>query len=156
MLNRPGHFLSILWIGLVAGTLDITDNLIFVSFRGITSPMVFKFIASGLIGVNGARAGGTAAIVLGVVIHFAIALTWTALFYFAATKLSMLTRRPVLSGLVYGAFVYLFMNFVVLPLTRIPPRPVTFASRLNGVLAILLFIGLTNSFLTRRVLARTA
>jgi hypothetical protein len=49
----------------------------------------------------------------------------------------------------------LFMNFVVLPLTRVPHRPVTLASRINGVLAILLFIGLTISFLTRRALART-
>ena len=27
---------SILWIGLVAGTLDITENLVFNLFRGIT------------------------------------------------------------------------------------------------------------------------
>jgi uncharacterized membrane protein YagU involved in acid resistance len=155
MASRPVHLLSTLWIGLVAGTLDITDNLIVNSFRGITPPMVFKFIASGLIGVNAARADGAASIALGVVIHFAIALTWTAIFYMAATKLSILIRRPVVSGLVYGVFVYLFMNFVVLPLTRVPHRPVTLASRINGVLAILLFIGLTISFLTRRALART-
>jgi hypothetical protein len=33
---------------------------------------------------------------------------------------SRFSRRPVLSGLLYGGAVYLFMNFVVLPLSRVP------------------------------------
>jgi hypothetical protein len=125
--------------------------LIVNSFCGITPPMVFKFIASGLIGVNAARADGAASIALGVVIHFAIALTWTAIFYMAATKLSILIRRPVVSGFICGAFVY----FVVLPLTRVPIVRSRSPRASTGVLAILLFIGLTISFLTRRTLART-
>ncbi len=36
--------------GLVAGTLDITDNLVFNQLRGITPWRVFQYIASGLIG----------------------------------------------------------------------------------------------------------
>ncbi len=64
----------------------------------------------------------------------------------------VLSRRPVISGLLYGALVYLFMNLIVLPLTRLPhaPRAVTIASRINGVLALLLFIGLTISLMVRR------
>ena len=105
-------FATLLWIGLFAGSLDIIDNLIFNQLRGITPEMVFRYIASGLIGVKAARAGGLASVVLGVAIHYTIALTWTAVFYVASRKLATLSRRPVISGLVYGGAIYLFMNFL--------------------------------------------
>ena len=156
MRNRIRTLVALFWIGLVAGTLDITDNLIFNAFRGITPAMVFRFIASGLIGVGAARSYGAASIALGVAMHFFIALFWTSLFYLLSRKLDFLTRRPVLGGLIYGAFVYLFMNYVAVPLSRVPlrPAPVTLPTRINAVLAILLFIGLTISLLTRKALPR--
>jgi hypothetical protein len=40
---------TILWIGVVAGTLDITENIVFNAFRGITPWRIFQFIAGGLI-----------------------------------------------------------------------------------------------------------
>jgi len=43
---------TILWIGLVAGTLDITENLVFSQLRGVTPWRVFQYIASGLIGTS--------------------------------------------------------------------------------------------------------
>ncbi|MHB8542285.1 MAG: hypothetical protein ACYDCD_15290 [Candidatus Acidiferrales bacterium] len=75
--KRPNAIWLILWIGLLAGTLDITDNLIFNALRGITPRMVFQFIASGLIGRK-AFGAGFASVVLGVILHYVIALTWTA------------------------------------------------------------------------------
>ena len=92
---------TILWIGLVAGTLDITENIIFNAFREITPWRIFQYIASGLLGRQAFQMGWTA-VGLGVAIHYAIALTWTAIFYIAATRFAMLTRRPILSGLIYG------------------------------------------------------
>jgi hypothetical protein len=141
----------ILRVGLIAGTLDITDNLIFNQLRGITPGMVFHYIASGLIGTR-AFEMGFAAVVLGVAIHYAIALGWTGVFYAASRKFPILTRRPVISGLLYGIAVYLIMNLVVLPLTRVPhsEKAMTLASRINGVLAVMLFMGLTISLLVRR------
>src|SRR5258708_37671997 len=102
MTSKIKSLVTILGIGLFAGTLDITDNLIFNQLRGSPPKMVFRYIASGLIGVKAARAGGTASLVLGVAIHYTIALIWTGVFYAASRKLAILTRRPVLSGLVYG------------------------------------------------------
>jgi len=156
MRTKSRTLIAIFWIGLVAGTLDIADNLIFNAFRGITPPMVFRFIASGLIGADAARSYGLTSIALGGAIHFFIALFWTIVFYLLSRKLDFLIRRPVLGGLLYGAFVYLFMNFVIVPLSRVPPRPAaaTLPARINAVLAILLFIGLTISLLTRRYLSR--
>ena len=148
---------TILWIGLVAGTLDITENLVFNHFRGISPWRVFQYIASGLIGMKSFQLG-LASVALGVLIHYTIALFWTGVFYTASRKFSILVRRPVICGLLYGVVVYLVMNFVILPLSQVPPRPaaVTLPSRINAVLALLLFIGLTISLLTRRSITRAS
>jgi hypothetical protein len=119
-------------VGLIAGTLDIADSLIFNAFRGITPGMIFQYIASGLVGLR-AFHWGSASVALGVVIHYFVALTWTAVFYLASRRFAILSRRPVISGLLYGVAVYLFMNLVALPLSGVP-RPVkavTLASRFN-------------------------
>ncbi len=148
---RPRPWAAILRIGLVAGTFDITENLVFNAFRSITPKMVFQYIASGLIGMTSFKIG-YASVALGVVIHYCIALAWTGIFYGLSRKFTALVRRPVASGLVFGALVYLIMNLVVLPMTRVPvsPRAMTLASRVNGVLALLVCIGLTVSLLVRR------
>jgi len=145
----------VLWIGLVAGTLDISENLIFNAFRGITPAMVFRYIASGLIGMHNSIAGGMASVALGVALHYFIALCWTAVFYAASRKFAVLVRRPVICGLLYGALVYLFMNLIALPLSHVPHAraAVTVASRINGVLALLFCIGLAISLLVSKYAA---
>lgn len=90
-------------------------------------------------------------------IHYFIALTWTAVFYVASRRFTVLVRRPVFSGLLYGVAVYLFMNLVALPLSSVPHplKPVSLVSRVNGVLALMFCIGLTISLLVRRSSARS-
>lgn len=149
--RRARKFWTVVWIGLVAGTLDITENIIFNHFRGVTMKMIFQYIASGLIGMKSFSLGA-GSVALGVAIHYAIAMTWTVIFYFLSRKLLILTRRAAISGIVYGGVVYVIMNFVVLPLTAVPhsTKAITLASRVSGVLALLLCIGLTISLLTRK------
>jgi hypothetical protein len=156
-MSRIGKSLwTIFWIGLVAGTLDITENIVFNAFRGITPWRIFQYIASGLLGKHSLQMGRTS-VGLGIAIHYAIALGWTAIFYIAATKFVALTWRPILSGLVYGVIVYLVMNFLVLPMTAVPRRPtaVTLVSRVNAVLALMFCIGLPIALLVRRSKAET-
>ena len=88
---------------------------------------------------------------LGLAIHYTITLFWSALFLLAATRVPFLTRRAILSGLVYGGLIYVLMNFVVLPLTRLPPRTHHLAPAvlLNGVLALMLFMGLPIALIAR-------
>jgi hypothetical protein len=144
---------TILWIGLVAGTLDIAENLVFSQVRGVTPWRVFQYIASGLMGRQ-AFESGWASVLLGIGLHYIIALIWTAVFYVMARKFAIIMRRPVLSGLLYGAVVYLIMNFIIVPLSGVPHplRPVTLVSRINAVLALLICIGLPISLLMRKTL----
>jgi len=142
---------AVLRIGLIAGTLDIGENIAFNAFRHITPVQIFQYIASGLTGAWAFHAGA-ASVTLGVGIHYAIALTWTAIYFVATQRMAVLVRRPLICGLAYGAIVYLVMNFVVLPFTRVPHARVamTLASRVSGVLALLFCIGVTVAVLTAR------
>jgi uncharacterized membrane protein YagU involved in acid resistance len=154
-LNVP--LAALLRIGLIAGTLDIGENLTFNHFRSVTPGMVFHYIASGLLGMKAFEMGFDA-VLLGVVIHYTIALTWTVIYYLASRKLPVLISRPVISGLLYGVVVYLVMNFIVLPLTGVPhsDKAVTLASRISNVLALMFCIGLTVALLLRRSLSAKA
>jgi hypothetical protein len=142
---------TVLVIGLIAGTLDMSDAIIYSHIRGVTAERVCQYIASGLIGMKSFSMGATSA-ALGLMLHYFIALSWTAIFYMASRRLMILTRHPILSGLVYGLAVYLFMNLIVVPLSGVPrPKgPPSLVSRVNGVLAVVLCIGLTISLLVSR------
>jgi hypothetical protein len=150
--SAPARFFLVIGIGLIAGTLDIGDCIAFEAPHRVTPAMIFRYIASGLIGARASHPG-QAPVVLGVLLHYLIALTWTTAFYLASRKLAVLTRRPVVSGLLYGAFVFLCMNVIVLPLAGLPPAwtGATPADLINGVLAVMLCIGLTISLLVRRL-----
>ena len=142
---------TIVWIGLVAGTLDISENIIFNAFRHVTPRMIFQYIASGLIDGKSFTMGA-ASVALGVAVHYTIAMTWTVVFYLASRRLLILTRQAAICGIVYGGLVYIIMNFAVLPLTRVPhsAKAVTLASRISGVAALLFCIGLAISLLVRK------
>jgi len=76
----------ILRIGLVAGILDITDAFVSNAFRHITPVMVLQYIASGLMGGTLFDSGLVSA-ALGIVLHYLIAVNWTAIFFVASRRL---------------------------------------------------------------------
>jgi hypothetical protein len=71
---------------------------------------------------------------------------------YAICKLGILYCRLIICGLLHGGAVYLLMNFVALPLAGVVHSrgTISIASRINGVLAVVLLIGLTISFLVHR------
>jgi hypothetical protein len=145
----------ILRAGLVSGTLDITDALVFYGLRGAKPIAILQSIASGLLG-RAAFSGGVGTAVLGLLLHFFIAFTASVIFYAAARNLAFLRRYAVISGLLYGGAIYLVMNRIVLPLSAVAkPRPVgPPISLVNGVLAVVLLVGLPISLIVNRGLRR--
>jgi hypothetical protein len=139
----------IFWAGLIAGTLDLAGACLVSWLRaGVTPVRVFQSIASGLYG-SSSFTGGAKTAVLGIVLHFFIATTAGALYYFASRRLSFLIDRPIIAGVSYGVVVYLFMNFVVLPLSAVARRPVPLSGRIIGMLIIIFCIGLPIAFIVR-------
>ena len=143
---------AIFWGGLIAGTLDLIGACVASWLRaGVRPVRVMQSISSGLMG-SAAYTGGAKTAALGVVLHFFIATTWTAVFYFASRELRFLIQQPILWGLVYGVVIYAFMNFVVLPMSAFPPARTlpTLSGRMIGLLIIMFCVGLPIAIIVRR------
>lgn len=109
---------AIVWGGLLAGVGDITFAFVVSGLRGVGPVRVLQSVAGGLLGRTAAE-GGLVTAALGAVLHFLIAFIWATVFWLLSRKLTVLVRHPVVCGLLYGALVYFFMYFVVLPLSAI-------------------------------------
>src|SRR5262245_53770080 len=106
--------------GLLGGLFDITFACVVWAIRaGVTPIRVGQSVASGLLGREASLAGGVTTGILGLVLHFLMAILMAAVYYGAATRIPLLVKRAVPCGLAYGLGIYLVMNFVVLPLSAI-------------------------------------
>ncbi len=110
---------AILAGGLIAGSLDILYAVVFSAARGVPALRVLQSVAGGLLG-QGAYEGGHPTAILGLFLHFVLALLLAAIFYGASRQLHFLTRHPVTAGALYGILVYAVMNLIVLPLSAFP------------------------------------
>jgi hypothetical protein len=133
---------AILWVGLLAGSLDGLDAMVSCWLRGITTLRLFQYIASGLLGVA-AFQGGLATGVLGCLLHFLIAMGATTIYYLLTLRLPILLRRPAICGPLYGIGVYVVMHYLVVPLSAAPPQPQpTLNWVLNQLFSHTLLVGL--------------
>jgi hypothetical protein len=78
------------------------------------------------------------------------AIGWTFLFYFAYQKATILQSNKILVGMCYGIFIWLIMNFVVIPLSLIGLRPFNLASASIQIAIHLFIIGVPISYLTTK------
>jgi len=141
---------AILRAGLIAGGLDALDGVVaFGLVLGMSPLQVLQYIASGLLG-RAAFSGGLPVAALGGVLHFLIAFVAAAVYVGASLRFSPLTEYPVALGAVYGVGVYLFMNFVVLPLSAVPPSAFSLVLFLNGIVGHALFVGVPIAWAARR------
>jgi hypothetical protein len=110
---------AILLGGLAAGALDILYAFVVYGplTYGVAPEQVLHSVAAGLIGRDAARAGGIETALLGLGLHFLIATLMAAFYVLLATRITALTRQAVLWGLIYGFFLYVAMNYIVVPLS---------------------------------------
>jgi len=134
--------------GLIAGALDLTQACILFGWRIPLS------IAGGLLGPRAVH-GGIATYVLGVLLHFFIALSFAAVYYAASRELVFLTEHPLVCGLFYGAAVEVVMGYIVLPLSALHARgPYELHDVIQGLLVHMVVVGLPISFSVWRFASR--
>ncbi|MCC6461874.1 MAG: hypothetical protein IT260_15470 [Saprospiraceae bacterium] len=139
-----------LFSGLLVGTLDISAALIQYSIQTGKDPLnVLRFIASGVLGAD-AFAGGLPTAAFGLLLHFGIAFAFTAFFFWLYPRWTFLAQNWVLSGLLYGIFIWLVMNLLVLPLSRVPQGVFSLNKALVAVLILVCMIGLPLSWLATK------
>jgi hypothetical protein len=148
--STPQYFKAIALSCLIAGTLDISDAFIFSYFyRGTLPTRILQSIASGVLG-RAAFTQGARSALLGLFFHYLIATTAATLYILASRRLP-LSRHPFLWGGLYGLVVYIVMNYVVFPLSKIGLRPIPpLIPLINGVAALVFFIGIPVALIARR------
>jgi hypothetical protein len=147
-MKRSQALRAIGFAWLIAGVLDITSAFVIAELKGMGSIRMLQGIASGLLGSR-AFEGGWATAGLGLIIHFLIALVAAALFYAASRRISFLTRQPVVSGLLYGIMVYVFMYWIVVPLAFATSRH-SISRDVIAVFVHMVLIGLPIALVVRR------
>jgi uncharacterized membrane protein YagU involved in acid resistance len=88
--------------------------------------LIPQAIASGLLG-RASFSDGARSAVLGVICHFTIALGAATVFYAASRTWRFLVDRPVVSGMTFGACMYVVMHLVIVPLSAAGPSRLSFA-----------------------------
>ena len=137
---------------LLAGTLDITTAVLY--YLGPSSARAASMLRGIASGILGARAfdGGAATALLGLALHYLIALIWTVVFVVVFRSLGALRRHRVLTGIAYGIIVWLVMNLLVLPLSNVSRGPFELRGAVIAAIILILCIGLPISLVIGRYL----
>jgi hypothetical protein len=135
--------------GIAVGILDILAAFALRGAFGAPPVRVLQGIASGLLGPS-AFQGGAATALLGLGLHFVIAFAAAAVYYGASRSLPILVRRAVPCGLAYGVLVHVFMNQIVLPMSRVNFRTPPWQFVAGMILIHMLFVGLPIALAVRR------
>jgi hypothetical protein len=143
--GRKSAFLAIAVGGLTAGTLDLTQAVVLFGWK---IPLV---IAGGLLGLQVVEDGGPAIYALGVLLHYIIACSATAIYYAASRRLGFLKEHPLVCGLFYGGAVELVMRLIVLPLSALHIKgPYQWDDEVLGLGVHMTLVGLPIAFSVRR------
>ncbi|HEV2680563.1 MAG TPA: hypothetical protein VGV14_08685 [Rhodanobacter sp.] len=111
-LNRPVYL--VVRATVVAGALDILSAATYAVVAGRNPFAVPIGIASAI--WSGAQKAGITAVLVGLLLHFAIMFVMASVFVAAAQRMRWITMRPVSAGALYGLLLWAVMNLVVLPL----------------------------------------
>lgn len=145
--SRP--LLAIFWGGLLAGIFDITQAFVGFGFVGAKPFRILQHIAGGVFGARSMQMGWTSA-AWGLVFHFSIAFGAAAVYFVASRVLRVMVEHAVVCGLIYGELVFLFMYFVVLPLTPLGPAQFSIVTYITGPIGHTVLVGLPIALCIRR------
>lgn len=137
----------------ISGTLDAIAGVVVFDFvlgqMGIVQ--VLQWIASGVFGKDAFTMGlGGAA--WGVVFHYLIAFGFSAGLFGVYRRLPVLRDYPVFSGLAYGGYIWVAMNFIVLPLSNTVIATFSPGVALTGFVWHMLLVGLPINLVVKRTL----
>jgi hypothetical protein len=131
---------AILYGGVLCGVLDAIAATTSFKFQGVPPIRVWQSVASGVFGDNAFRWGLKSA-AFGLLMHFVIAVGAATVFCLMALHVGVLLRYPLTFGGLYGIAVFLFMNLLVRPLSRVPKRPVTRTGVISQVMIHMVVVG---------------
>lgn len=136
--------------GACAATLDILYATGFWALRGVPPQRILQSVAAGLLG-KASFSGGGATALLGLGLHYLIAMAMAVVYALAARRIPSLLQHPWRNGALYGLLLYALMSFVVVPLSAAPrssaPLPLWMAF---SVAAHVMLVGWPCAWFARR------
>ena len=152
---KKNFWKTVVLSGLLVGTLDITAALVnFYNKTGKDPLIVLKYIASAVVGKEAGYSGGDKMAALGLLLHFMVAFIWTIFFFFIYPKLKILSVNRILTGFVYGIFIWFIMSHVVVPMTKVSGGAFNLKDAVIASLILVGAIGLPLSFIAYRYFKR--
>lgn len=141
--SQSKTIITIFGLGFLTGTLD---GIAAVLWNYITNPkvspnIIFEFIASGVFG-RAAFTSGSQMVVAGVFFHYLIAFLFSAACYLLYPILDKRIGNKYIIAVMYGIIVWLIMNLIVVPLSKIGFHPIKFQIALIGLIILIICIGL--------------
>ncbi len=122
-VQRPVEWLQVVVGGLIVAVADICfATTVWFSWDAAGIEKVFQTIAVGVLG-KASYEGGLQSALLGAGLHVLMATSFVVIYTLVARRVPALLRHPVALGAAYGAVLYVVMNFVVMPLSRVGRSP---------------------------------
>lgn len=116
-------FKTVLLTSLLVGTTDLMYAIISIYIGSGKFPyQMLNYIAGGALGLQTSMKGGTSIAFLGLFFHYVIAYLYTLFFFIIFPRLKFLSFNKYLVGILYGVFVNVSMNQLVLRLTMLPAK----------------------------------
>ncbi|MGI8951823.1 MAG: hypothetical protein ACR2FN_09600 [Chitinophagaceae bacterium] len=149
-LKQKNKISVILWTGLLVGTLDISAAIINYTLSYQKNPVrVFQFIASGVFGKE-AFSGNSSMIFYGIIFHYLIAFTFTIFFFFIYPKINFLLKNIVITSIIYGVFIWIIMNLVIVPISNTPKFPFNLFHAIINMIILIAAIGLPLAYSAKK------
>ena len=136
--------------GLLAGLLDISFAFLYSYIKRGTYPSsVLKYIAEKVFGKQ-AFTNSTLENITGLLVHFAIAMCWSFLFFILYRTVKIMQRNMIITGILYGLFVWAMMNMVLLPAWNNKAYLFNAESSIINAVILIIAIGLPLSLIAKQ------
>lgn len=140
-INTQSIFSSIVGATIITGVLDaIAAIIVYGIFYKYNPIQIYQFVSSALLGAD-AYKGGIPIAFLGLFFHFIIAFAASFIFIQLYAKWAFLRNNVAVIGLLYGLVIWLVMNKLVIPFTKIPASPFDVVA-IIGIIWHMLLVGL--------------
>lgn len=149
--DKSSALKTILVTGLIAGTLDMLGAIVVycIIMKVVTPVQLLNGIASGAFGKT-VIGSTTLMALIGLLFHYFIALCFTTAYFLIYPRIKLLHGNAIITGLLYGIFVWIVMNLIVLPLSNAHHASFSWIPALRGAAILMICIGLPIAVLTAR------
>ena len=122
-LQHSIYWLQVFWGGLLIALGDMSFAIaVWFGWNQTGFVRVFQSIAVGVLG-KASYDGGVPTAILGATLHLFMATVFVVIYTLVARRAPAILRKPFILGPAYGVVIYLVMNFVVMPLSRVAASP---------------------------------